>query len=117
MDCQTAEEMVNRYINHTLSLEEMESFLEHISSCPSCYDELETCFIVNEAMERLAQDDEEEEGVLDFRRLLDQDICRSKKYIRRMKIRHGLEILAVLLLIGLLAAFLIFVIMEVLGGH
>lgn len=117
MDCEIAEEMVNRYINHTLSLEEMESFLEHISTCPSCYEELETCFIVNEAMERLARDEKEEEGALDFRQLLDQDICRSQKYIRRMKIRHGLEILAVLLVIGFLAAFLIFVIMEVLGGH
>ena len=117
MDCQTAEEMVNRYINHTLSLEDMESFLDHISTCSSCYDELETSFIVNEAMQRLTQEEEEEEGALDFRQLLDQDICRSRKYIRRMKIRRGLEILAVLLLIGFLAAVFIFVIMEVLGGH
>ena len=117
MDCQTAEEMVNRYINHTLSLEDMESFLNHISTCSSCYDELETSFIVNEAMQRLTQEEEEEEGALDFRQLLDQDICRSRKYIRRMKIRRGLEILAVLLLIGFLAAVFIFVIMEVLGGH
>ena len=117
MDCQTAEEMVNRYINHTLSLEDMESFLNHISTCSSCYDELETSFIVNEAMQRLTQEEEEEEGALDFRQLLDQDICRSRKYIRKMKIRRGLEILAVLLLIGFLAAVFIFVIMEVLGGH
>lgn len=117
MDCQTAEEMVNRYINHTLSLEDMESFLNHISTCSSCYDELETSFIVNEAMQRLTQEEEEEEDALDFRQLLDQDICRSRKYIRRMKIRRGVEILAVLLLIGFLAAVFIFVIMEVLGGH
>ena len=32
MNCRTAEEMVNQYMNHTLSIEEMEEFLDHIQS-------------------------------------------------------------------------------------
>ena len=42
MNCQTAESMVNRYIEHDLSVDELEDFLEHVENCPSCYDELET---------------------------------------------------------------------------
>ena len=40
MNCQTAESMVNRYIEHDLSVDELEDFLEHVENCPSCYDEL-----------------------------------------------------------------------------
>ena len=47
LDCRTAESMVARYMNHTLKTDEMEEFLDHIEHCPSCYDELETYFIVN----------------------------------------------------------------------
>ena len=45
MNCRTAEGMVNGYINHELSLKELEEFLDHIQTCSSCYDELETYFI------------------------------------------------------------------------
>ena len=30
MNCQTAESMVNRYIEHDLSVDELENFLEHV---------------------------------------------------------------------------------------
>ena len=30
MNCQTAESMVNRYIEHDLSVDELEDFLEHV---------------------------------------------------------------------------------------
>lgn len=53
MNCQTAESMVNRYIEHDLSVDELEDFLEHVENCPSCYDELETYFIVHAAMQQL----------------------------------------------------------------
>ena len=45
MNCQTAESMVNRYIEHDLSVNELEDFLDHVENCPSCYDELETLFM------------------------------------------------------------------------
>ena len=35
MNCQTAESMVNRYIEHDLSVDELENFLEHVENCPS----------------------------------------------------------------------------------
>ena len=42
MDCRTAESMVTRFIDHSLSVNELEEFLDHIEHCSSCYDELET---------------------------------------------------------------------------
>ena len=48
MDCRTAEGLVNRYIEHELPVNELEEFLEHVQNCPSCYEELETYFIVHE---------------------------------------------------------------------
>ena len=32
MNCQTAESMVNRYIEHDLSVDELENFLEHVEN-------------------------------------------------------------------------------------
>ena len=79
MNCQTAESMVNRYIEHDLSVDELEDFLEHVENCPSCYDELETYFIVHAAMQQL--DEESRDSTLDLRELLEEDIRRSKHYI------------------------------------
>ena len=82
MNCQTAESMVNRYIEHDLSVDELENFLEHVENCPSCYDELETYFIVHAAMQQL--DEKQEDSVLDFKELLEEDIRKSKRYSRRV---------------------------------
>lgn len=114
MNCRTAEEMVNRYMNHTLSVEETEEFLNHIQKCSSCYDELETYFIVHEALQQLAED--EGETALDFRKLLGQDIRRARRHIRTVKAKRFLGEFAVLLFLAFLAGFLLFVMMEA-GGY
>ena len=87
MNCQTAESMVNRYIEHDLSVDELEDFLEHVENCPSCYDELETYFIVHAAMQQL--DEESRDSTLDLRELLEEDIRRSKHYILKMRFRRA----------------------------
>ncbi len=61
IECRIAESMVTQYINHSLSVDELEEFLDHISHCSSCYDELETYFIVHEAIQQL---DEPEDSSL-----------------------------------------------------
>jgi hypothetical protein len=110
MDCQKAEEMINCYINRTLSVEELEEFLNHISTCTSCYDELETHFIVHEAMRQL--DDDEEETTLDFHQLLDMDLDRSQHYIFRKRSMQTWQFTGFFLGLILLAAFIILVILK-----
>lgn len=111
MECSKAEGMVTRYINRTLTLKELEEFLQHIENCSSCYDELETYFIVQQAMQQL--DEEDEETIMDFRHLLEQDLKRSRIDVIRKK--AGRCILAILccLVLGFLITFLIFIMMEV----
>ena len=89
MNCRIAEGMVNKYINHTLPLNDLEDFLEHIENCSSCYDELATYFIVHKAMQQL--DEKQEDTVLDFKELLEEDIRKSRRYIRRKKFHSKIE--------------------------
>ena len=77
MNCRIAEGMVNKYIDHTLPLNDLEDFLEHIEKCSSCYDELATYFIVHKAMQQL--DEKQEDTVLDFKELLEEDIRKYQK--------------------------------------
>ena len=109
-----AEGMVNKYINHTLPLNDLEDFLEHIENCSSCYDELATYFIVHKAMQPL--DEKQEDSVLDFKELLEEDIRKSRRYIRRRKIRRAIAAAAFCVLIAALVIFLIFVILELKEG-
>lgn len=110
MDCRTAESMVTRFIDHCLSVNELEEFLDHIETCPSCYDELETYFIVHEAMQQL---DEKEDGtVLDFKKLLEQEIRRSRRSIRQTR---GIRFTVGLISMAAAVALCVFVIFVILG--
>ena len=110
IDCRQAETLVARYIKHTLSTDELEEFLDHIEHCSSCYDELETYFIVHEVTHQL--DDDSSDSVLDFKKLLEQDIRKSRRYIRKKKASWLMFGVSICLLIATIAAILIFVMME-----
>ena len=97
MNCQSAESMVSRYIEHNLSVDELEEFLEHVENCPSCYDELETYFIVHAAMQQL-----------------DEESRRSRRYILKMRFRRALSGVGFCALIAGLGGFLIYIIMQML---
>ena len=112
MNCRIAEGMVNKYIDHTLPLNDLEDFLEHIEKCSSCYDELATYFIVHKAMQQL--DEESRDSTLDLRELLEEDIRRSKHYILKMRFRRALSGMGFCALIAGLGGFLIYIIMQVL---
>ena len=111
IDCRVAETMVTHYINHSLSVDELEEFLDHIEHCSSCYDELETYFIVHEAIQQL--DESEDGSVLDFRKLLEQDIRRSRRHIRQKRWLHFISVLLFTAVLIAAAAFVVFLVMEV----
>ena len=101
---------VSSYIKHDLPLNELEEFLDHVQNCSSCYDELETYFIVHEVTQQL--DDDSSDSVLDFKKLLEQDIRKSRRYIRKKKASWLMFGVSICLLIATIAAILIFVMME-----
>ena len=112
MNCRTAEGMVNRYISHDLPVDEMEEFLDHIQNCSSCYDELETYFIVHKAMEQL--DENGKDQILDFRELLEEDIRKSRRYILKKKFFRTVEGVGICILAAGLAGFLLYAITQLL---
>ena len=111
IECRIAESLVTQYINHSLSVDELEEFLNHVSHCSSCYDELETYFIVHEAIQQL--DEPEDSSVLDFRKLLDQDIRKSRRYIRKKRWFHFLTGLLLAVFAVMLLIFVIFFITDI----
>ena len=112
MNCQIAEGMVTRYIEHDLSVDELEAFLDHVENCDSCLDELETYFIVPAAVQQL--DEQSGESTLDLRVLLKEDIRRSRLYIFKMKLRRALTGVGFCALIAGLGGFLLYIIMQTL---
>lgn len=106
MRCDEIERMVNRYIDHLLTIEELEEFLNHIGTCSSCYDELETYFIVHAAMHQL--DSDNSEIGFDMQKLLRQDIKKQKTYIKTQKMWKWVTFAGYCLFAGCFAAFVIF---------
>lgn len=59
MKCEDAIKNMDRFVNHNMTTKELAEFLEHIDSCPSCYEELETYYTVAIALHYLDQNDGE----------------------------------------------------------
>lgn len=83
MNCERAERLITDYINHTMNIDELEEFLDHVEDCPSCYEELETYFTVFEATRHL--DDEVLGSVLDLKKAFQEDLNKSRAYLMRVK--------------------------------
>lgn len=111
MDCRKAEMMVDKYIERSLSVREMEAFLEHVEKCSSCYDELETYYIVNEAMAHL--DNDRTEVVLDMKNMLRQDLWNSRTYIQKIKALKWLAISGGVLAGGGVITLIVYGILEI----
>lgn len=111
MDCRTAESLVNAYINRTLPVEQLEDFIKHVRSCPSCYEELETYYIVHFAIRHL--DDEDGENMtFDMHKMLEQDLHNREHYVHRRKIRKVLHVFLRVIFLLLVLGLLIFAAMQ-----
>lgn len=104
ISCRKAESMITPYITRTLDSDDLEDFLEHVEKCSSCYNELETSFIINEGLRQL--DKEDNNFAIDFQDLLKQDILRAHHSIKKHHFMH--TAFGVLMLLTA-AAFVIFI--------
>lgn len=111
MDCRRAEELVNSYIDRSISMRDMEAFLEHVETCSSCYDELETYFIVHEAMAQL--NDEENDTILDIKNMLREDIWNSRIYLRKIRFLKMVGIAAGIFVLGSVVLALVYAMLMV----
>lgn len=109
MKCEEALTKIEAYINHTLNGRELEEFLEHVTSCQECYDELEAYYIISVGMRYLEEENLESYNIP---KMLQEDLHTRERRVRR---RNILRKTAVLL------GVLFFIVILVLGlsylGH
>ena len=53
MKCQEAEQHIQAFIDDELTGEPLANFVKHIDKCHSCYEEMETSYLLKEALSRL----------------------------------------------------------------
>lgn len=53
MKCQEAEQQIQKFIEDDLTGEPLANFVHHIDNCHSCYEEMETSYLLKEALSRL----------------------------------------------------------------
>lgn len=53
IDCDACEEHMNNFIENRLVGETLWQFLTHVERCPECFEELETRYLIAEALGRL----------------------------------------------------------------
>jgi len=53
MKCQEAENLIRNFIDDDLTGEPLANFVRHIDHCHSCYEEMETSYLLKEALSRL----------------------------------------------------------------
>ncbi|MDO4479399.1 MAG: zf-HC2 domain-containing protein [Lachnospiraceae bacterium] len=88
MNCHKAEMMINDYLNETLSMSDLEAFIQHIRSCPACFEELETYVMIHYTLDVLDNDKVITET--DFHKLLENDLARHEEEIANVKRRRRL---------------------------
>ena len=103
MKCAQAQKLIKPFLDHVLPDHELAQFLEHVRSCPDCYDELGIYLAIGETLKN--EDENEDPDDFDFRRRLQKEIRDSENLLRIHRsqawIRRGLVLSAVLIL-GLL---------------
>lgn len=82
LTCAMAQSMIMEYINHRLSIQELEKFLHHIRTCNECREELGVYYTIITGMRKL---DHDEELSMDFKEELEQELKRSEDKVNHYK--------------------------------
>jgi len=78
MNCVTSQQMIRAYLDGYLSDRELEEFLNHVQTCPDCFDELEVYFSIYRTL-----NDVDEKGDYNFKKKLRRKLEGSRAYLRR----------------------------------
>ena len=91
MNCVTSQQMIRAYLDGYLSDRELEEFLNHVQTCPDCFDELEVYFSVYRTLR-----DVDEKGDYNFRKKLRRKLEESRAYLRRRNQSKALKVSVIL---------------------
>lgn len=103
MDCKCAQHAIMPYIEQRLSDAELEEFLEHVSECETCSEELEVYFTIYYALAKLDQDDSVS---FDIKQLLKDSIEKSEEHLQYISAKKFVE-RVILVIIGIVAGILL----------
>lgn len=94
MDCTKAKNLVDAYIEGSLTDQECIEFLKHVKGCKDCYDELETYFIVDYALQYL--DESDSNRSYDMQKLLKDDILNNERRILRTRMARTITAVGII---------------------
>lgn len=80
MNCREAERLIRMFIENDIAGEELEEFVEHVTRCESCKEELAIQYLVSEGMIHL-----EEGNTFDLQKELEEKFSQVEK---KVKARH-----------------------------
>lgn len=80
MTCREAQSLIQKYIADDLSYRELGRFICHIRECGSCYDELETFFMIDRTVRYL---DDGTEHSFNLKYLLEKDLLEKERALIR----------------------------------
>lgn len=93
MTCKEAEAMITSYMDETLEISDLRSFVSHIDDCPDCRDELEVRFLVYKGLQMLEAGES-----FDLKHELDVKLARSRSVIAiAYRVRVALVITGIML--------------------
>ena len=107
MNCRTAEKLVQPYISGELEGSELLQFIEHVKTCRSCYEELETYYTIDATLQLL---DDDRVGSYNIRSRLQEDLRRKETEYKREKRRRIISyaLIPVILLLAVIFYLLVF---------
>lgn len=97
MNCKECQGLVSEYLSGQLRGKQLEHFIAHVRSCPACYDELETYFIITLANRIL---ESEEDASFDIKGLLARDLAEKEQGLHRKRRRRAGFVLLLLILLA-----------------
>ncbi len=106
MDCKEANRMIPDFLEHSLGNRELRLFMDHISVCKDCKEELSIQFLVQEGMVRLEEGDS-----FDLQQELERILEDARKRMRMRQLLHWfvyvMEVLAILAIIAVIVVVML----------
>lgn len=106
MDCKEFNKMIPEFLNNEMNSRELKGFMDHITECKECKEELSIQFLIQEGMARL-----EDGTTFDLQNELDRLLEDAR---RRMRLRsgfhffvYGIEIVAIIAIITIIVLIMI----------
>lgn len=111
LTCREVRKMIPGYIEDRLPDRDLTRFLRHIRGCRSCYEELETNFMIRKTVEYLDLDTDASES-LNLKPMLRKDIAAKERRLQRKSFLKRVRVM-VLLITLILIAFVVLDITDV----